>query len=156
MAKALGGGLPIAAVAGKTEVMDAVGAGKVMHVGTMNANPVGLAACKATIEVLEGGALRTIAGLGRKLIKGIQDIIADKRVQGYGSVFSIFFTNMQEIRDYRDFLKVDKEKNLDLSRKLLKEGVLVWPPAYGHWFVSGAHTSEDIDRTLEAMSRVLP
>ena len=92
-------------------------------------------------------------------MKGIQDIITDKGVealvQGVPSVFQIFFTGLQEIGDYRDFLKVDKEKYTDFARKLLKEGIWTKPEAGAHWFVSAAHTTEDIDRCLEEISKAI-
>jgi glutamate-1-semialdehyde 2,1-aminomutase len=74
------------------------------------------------------------------------------QVAGEGPVFHLSFTERQP-RNYRDLLTSDKQKYSNFALALLDEGVLILPD--GRWYLSAAHTDEDIERTLEAVERTL-
>jgi glutamate-1-semialdehyde 2,1-aminomutase len=73
-------------------------------------------------------------------------------VAGEGPVFHLCFAERQP-RNYRDLLASDRQKYSNFTLALLDEGVLTLPD--GRWYLSTAHTDEDIERTLEAVARTL-
>jgi glutamate-1-semialdehyde 2,1-aminomutase len=158
-AKAVGAGTPLSVLAGKREYMELIARGEVVHAGSLNGNPVSLAAAKASLEELsrDGGAVfRTLHSLGNRLRQGLESIL---RRSGYsvvtcgeGPVFQICF--MEEApRNYRQLLLADGRLYDDFALALLDEGVLVLPD--GRWYLSTAHTPEDIDLTLAAAERAV-
>ena len=156
-AKALGGGTVLSALAGRREFMDWIVSGKVVHAGTLNGNPLSLAAASATLNVLaqNGGAVfRDIERLGRRLQQGLTTVLRNAGhtlvTQGYGAVFQLSFMD-QPARNYRDTMRADKRLYSDFALALLDEGVLVLPD--GRWYLSAAHTEADIDATLAAAER---
>jgi len=163
-AKALGGGAPIAAVAGVKEVMSEVGPGKIPFVGTYNASPIALAASSATLEQLsfnDGAALKNMRSTGKKLMNGLKEILESKGheacVQGPGVMFQIFFTKLEEISNYREFLPttVDFTKFKRFRDAMLHKGVLFHPDPGERIMLSAVHTSRDVNRTLQIAEEVL-
>lgn len=156
-AKAIGGGVPVSALAGRAEYMEWIADGRVIHAGTLNGNPVSLAAVCATLDTLRSteGFYPRIWREGERLRAGIEQALrgAGLPVQsaGGGPVFQISFQS-EPAREYRDTLQANKQMYADFSAALLNRGVLVLPD--GRWYVSGAHRAEDIDRTLEAVRSV--
>jgi glutamate-1-semialdehyde 2,1-aminomutase len=157
LAKAVGGGFPVAAYGGKAEIMDLMADGTVFRAGTVNANRVAMGAAYATLEILEegnGSIYKRISRVGTKLKKGMEEVIARENVQailtGFGTMFQIHFTPLKRIRDYSDFCKSDKDKFMDFRNRMLTKGIFIRPSHFGELYVSGAHTDEDIDKTLEA------
>ena len=162
MAKAMGGGFPIGVYGGRADIMDLLADASVLRAGTLNANRVAIAAAYATLEFLEednGRVYQHIYRLGDKLIAGIRDIIRKKQiqalVQGFGSMFQIHFTPLQQIRNYRDSCRSSGELFMTWRNKLLEKRIFIRPAHFGELYVTAAHTDEDIDRTLRAMEDVL-
>lgn len=152
-AKAIGGGLPLSALAGRRECMEWIADGRVIHAGTLNGNPVALAAAKATLGVLESspGLYERLWSEGERLRAGLIGLLRETgfvvQSAGGGPVFQISFQD-QPAQEYRDTLTADRRLYSDFAVALLDEGVLVLPD--GRWYVSAVHTADDIDRTLEA------
>ncbi|MFQ5910108.1 MAG: aspartate aminotransferase family protein, partial [Thermoplasmata archaeon] len=159
-AKILGGGLPVAAVAGKGEFMEHVGPGRIFFAGTFNGNPLGLAASRAVLSILRDNRplYSSIFKTAETLISGIQEILerAGERVllQGPGPMFQLCFTELERITKVRQLALVDKEKYRDLVWSLFSRGVYAHPLFAERWMLSAAHTSEDIDLTLAAFEDV--
>jgi glutamate-1-semialdehyde 2,1-aminomutase len=158
-AKAIGGGLPLSVLAGKREFMDLIANGTVVHAGTLNGNPVVLAAAKATLDVLsrDGGAVyKDMAQRGDRLCNGIISRLREKGYQavshGEPTVFHIAFME-NRARNYRDQLVADRNLYSNFALALLDEGILVLPD--GRWYLSTAHTHEVIDTTLDAIERAI-
>ncbi|MDB6116697.1 MAG: aminotransferase class [Verrucomicrobiaceae bacterium] len=159
LGKAIGGGVPFAALVGKQSAMKKIIEGSVIHAGTLNGNPLCLAASKWCLDhVLSLGAAHPQASndLGQKLMKGLREL-ADRhgiplRPQGPGLVFhSVMLKPGAEegpIRDYRDYAKrQDGARWTHLRRCLLDDGVRAIER--GLWFISLAHREEDIDEALQ-------
>jgi glutamate-1-semialdehyde 2,1-aminomutase len=158
-AKAVGGGLPLSVLAGKREFMSGIANGQVVHAGTLNGNPICLAAAKATIEELasdNGAVYRRLWAKGEQLRSGIEREIRESGLPvvsaGGGPVFHISFMD-KPARTYRDTLSADGARYSDFAMALLDEGVLVLPD--GRWYISTAHSEGDIDQTLEAVRGAL-
>lgn len=157
--KAMSGGFPMAAVAGRSEVMKHLDARRtdrahlVWASGTLNGNPVSATAGLTALDVLSrpgtyeqlhaiGGRLRReIPALGRRHGFTVQ-------TPGEDAVFGVRFTDRQPLRTWEDLLTADTGLNLKWSIELLKRGILVNPNE--KFYLSVAHTNADVDRTLEA------
>jgi glutamate-1-semialdehyde 2,1-aminomutase len=155
MAKALGGGFPVAALGGRREIMDLVSDGAVLHAGTYNANSVAVAATNASLDVLtRPGTHERLFDLSNRLMKGIGEIFERAgipvQVQGVGPMFQFWFSETP-IVDYRDAAAhLNSPKYAALALELHRRGVMVHPSNIELWFVSTVHTREHIDTTLDA------
>jgi len=161
--KALGAGLPVAAIGGRAEIMDAFRWGGVLHYGTQNASRVGLAAARASLAVLaaDGGAAfdhqRRIAS---RLVEALRAAFTETHtpaiVQAVGPMLQIMFTDRPAIRDFREFCAhVDRARFQRFARALFARGIYLSPSAALHSVVSLAHADEHVDATLEAVRAVL-
>jgi len=161
--KALAAGYPISAVAGKREIMEYAQPGRVSFSGTYHANPLCIAAAHATLTELnanDGAAYKHLRKIGNSLQKGVEEVIREAHseaiVQGVGpGGFQLYFTKLPKIRDYREFAKCDYSKYLRFHKQLLKRGVYTHPGQNEHWFVSTAHTEENVEFTLDAVRESL-
>jgi glutamate-1-semialdehyde 2,1-aminomutase len=157
--KALGGGVPIAAIAGKKEVLEMVSPGKMVFGGTYNANPLSLAGTYANLEILSenGGAIYgNMHRIGTKLMKGLEEEAQKAKVevlvQGVGSVYQVFFTYLHEIHNYREALNTNDEKFQTFQQGMLNRGVYIHPDPFERQLISTVHTDEDVEKILQAAS----
>lgn len=158
-AKAIGAGLPLSVLAGGARFMDMIASGRVVHAGTLNGNPVVLAACKAALQVLardHGAVFAELEDRGLRLRQGLESRLraAGHTVvtQGAGAVFQVAFMDEPAV-NYRGLLAADTRRYSDFALAMLDEGVLVLPD--GRWYVSVAHTDATIEKTLAAVDRAL-
>ncbi len=161
--KALGSGLPVAAITGKAEIMEAFEWGKVLHYGTQNASRIGLFAARAGLTRLnesDGAAFEGMRARADALSAGLNRVFretnTDAIVQHVGPMFQIMFTDRPAIKDYRDFCSsVNRASYQTLALRLFGQGVYMSPSAALHSVVTLAHTDEDVAFTLAAVERVL-
>jgi glutamate-1-semialdehyde 2,1-aminomutase len=159
-AKAMAGGFANAALVGKRELMIRF-AQDVNHSGTFNSNVISMAASAAAIAELErdnGAVYHHINKLGTQLMTGLADLGRQLQiplhVQGLPCSFHVSFTEEPPLRDYRDWAtKADKARYNDFSTAMLENGVRLI--GRGIWYVSAAHTEEQIAQTLEAAEKSL-
>lgn len=158
--KAIAGGLPLSCLAGRAEMMDAIGRGEVSHAGTFNSNPLAIAAAAATLRELtkDGGAAYTqLAATGNRLMEGLrtaaQDAGVPLLVDGPGHLFQTYLTDRAEVADYRDFAATDIAGMARLHGALLDRGVSI--VGRGLWFLSTAHDDSDVDETVAAFAGAL-
>ncbi len=158
-AKAVGAGMPLSVLGGKREYMDLIASGKVVHAGTLNGNPLALAAAKVALEILAADSDAIYPALqrrGDKLRTGLECMLRALHLPvvtvGEGAVFHLSFQETKP-RNYRDTLAADVALYSDFTLAMLDEGILVLPD--GRWYLSTAHRDEDIDATLAAARRVI-
>ena len=156
-AKALGGGAPIAAVAGRRDLMSQIGPGRIGFGGTYNAHPLSLAASKATLETLlrnDGEAFRRMADLGSKLKTGLEEAFraADINVviNAVGPMLSIYFTKLRKVSTYRQALQADPDKFKRFRDEMMKRGVYMHPDGLERLSISAVHTEHEIEETIVA------
>jgi glutamate-1-semialdehyde 2,1-aminomutase len=152
-AKSLGNGFPIAAIAGKDEVMMAVEPGAVAQGGTYAGNVIGTAAALATLEILEKEPIiETINERGKALMAGISDILAEADiphvVTGLPPMFSLFLGSDKEPEDFRDYLNGDGELYEEIALELIKRGVLPDSDGREPWFLCYSLSEQDVGETL--------
>ncbi len=160
MGKIIGGGMPLGAYGGKREIMEKVAPeGPVYQAGTLSGNPLSMVAGIATLrELFELNPYDRLEALTIKLISGIRDILSHKgiphRINHIASMFTVFFTD-KEVYDYATAKTSDTDLFGRFFRALLKEGILIPPSQFEAWFLSTAHTEEDIALTLEKIDRAI-
>ncbi len=161
-AKSIAAGFPIAMLAGRREIMDMLGSGKVYHGGSFNSNVMSIAAAHATLTHLKSEGATFYASLnrnGQRLIDGLgrvgMETETDIRVQGLGSVFGISFNRSGNvIRNYRDHAtKCDDARYAQFASEMMREGIRL--SSNGRVHMSSAHTNEQVDKTIEAAGRAL-
>ena len=157
-AKAIGSGYPISAIVGKREWMGLIEEAKVIHAGTMNSSCPTVAAALATIEVLEQeDPYERMFRLGNRLMQGLREAATENGlpllVQGPGPMFNLCFTDLESIRDYRDTLRTDKARLGRFISAMHDERIRII--GRGLWYISAAHTEDEIDHVLEVSRRVL-
>jgi glutamate-1-semialdehyde 2,1-aminomutase len=159
-AKAMANGFPISCLAGKEELMQLIGSGRVMHGGTYNTNVVATTAAVATIEVLQQDSALTygrLESLGRALMEELRYLGVRKGipllVQGLGPVFNTAFTDQASIQSPRAYTATDAARLDRFIDALLSYGIRITPR--GTWFLSLSHTDEDIEETIRAVSLAL-
>jgi glutamate-1-semialdehyde 2,1-aminomutase len=157
--KALGGGVALSVLAGRDKFMSWIADGRVIHAGTLNGNPLALAATRVTLTVLSEGADVIYKGLferGAMLRYGLQSLLRSNGytvvTNGTGPVFQLSFMD-QPARNYRDTLEADTSLYSDFALSMLDEGILLLPD--GRWYLSAAHSTADVELTLAAAHRVL-
>ena len=158
LAKAIASGYPLSVIAGKREWMQLVEEGKVIHAGTMNSGNATVAAALATIRILEKeDPYNQMYALGRELMEGLslaaRDAGLPMLVQGLGPMFHTGFTQLKEIKDYRDTLHYDKAMLNRFVSGMHDKGIRII--GRGLWYISARHTSEDIRYTIEVAREVL-
>jgi glutamate-1-semialdehyde 2,1-aminomutase len=161
-AKAMGNGFPIAAIAGKKEIMEQFAPnGNVYQASTYAGNPASVSAGIATIETLikvKDEIYPKIARTCDCIVEGIKDTLEEYKLNctlnTIGSMYQLFFTS-EKVKD----AKSAKKSNTIIFRKLydelLERGIFVPPSQFETCFVSYAHTEDDVDETLESYSNAL-
>lgn len=160
--KALAAGLPLAAFAGKKEIMDLILKGRVISGGTHGRYPLGLAAALTTMKMLEkdnGAFYRKIDNIEKPLVDGLKEISKRRGIpffiQGTRGVFLTRFIDIGKEVAYsiRDFVGVDMKKERRWAELLAQEGVLLM--FGGRFYISSAHTEADVTRALECADKVM-
>ncbi len=151
-AKALGNGYPIAAIAGKAEIMDHYRGGGITHAGTYNGNIAGTAAAAATLDVMEReDVFGVLEKRGTALMKGVDEILTrfgvPHKVSGVPAMFGIIMSD-EEVYDVRTYAAADKELYRDIAFAAIKRGVMFDPDPREPWFLCYALSEEDVAETL--------
>jgi glutamate-1-semialdehyde 2,1-aminomutase len=162
LAKSLGNGFPIAAVAGRRDHMERFSTGDrgdVWFAGTCNGNVPGVAAALAGIAVMEQEDVHGhLFRLGDRMRQGLAEVAArasvPAAVNGFGSVFCLCFLE-GPVTSYDDLLRNDAELFVAYRRELAKRGVFEMPENLGRSHLMYSHTDADVDHSLEAAEGAL-
>ncbi len=152
LGKALSGGFPVSAIGGRADIMELIADKRVFHAGTYNSNPVSLAAIPVVIDELsQPGVYDRMASLSLRLRTGIAELVepVGGYVQGTSTMFGVAFGHgpgdHMRARWHDDF-----ERVFDIKRELRLRGVWTKPTPRDIWYVSTAHSDEDVEFTLQA------
>lgn len=158
LGKIVGGGFPAAALGGRAEIMDCLAPlGGVYQAGTLSGNPVAMVAGLATLSFLE------TADFYQKLKKKtdlltlpIKESLTDKNgcLQQAGSMFSLFF-GLKKVSSREDLSRLDSDRFALFFRYLFERGIYIPPHAHESWFISAAHTEEQLDYTRRTIDSFL-
>ena len=159
LGKIIGGGVPVAAYGGRAELMNHVAPlGPVYQAGTLAGNPLAMRAGIATLKQLKPGLYEQMAQLGQRLVAGLRTELAaaeiPAQINAMGSLATVFFT-AGPVRNYADAKRSDTKRYARFFREMLARGIFLAPSQFEAAFLSAAHTSADIDRTLAAAREAL-
>jgi glutamate-1-semialdehyde 2,1-aminomutase len=155
LGKVIGGGLPVGAYGGRSDIMDRVApAGPVYQAGTLSGNPLAVAAGLATLRRLQKeNPYDKLESLGVRLEGGLLAAAAQAnvpaRMNRVGSMFTLFFTD-RDVFDFESAKTSDMHRFNRFFHAMLDQGVFLPPSQFEAAFISAAHTAADIDRTIEA------
>ena len=161
--KAMSGGYPMAAIAGSREILSVTnpsrrGQAPLAHLGgTLNGNPIAAAAGLATLDVLaRPGAYDRLYGTTERLKSGLRELAQERgialQVPGDGPLFQVFFSR-DDVTDYPGVLATDRARSRRFGEACMARGLFVNPGE--KFYVSLAHTTEDVERTLDAFADAL-
>jgi len=161
LGKVIGGGLPVGAFGGRKEIMECLTPeGPVFHAGTLSGNPLAMAAGTATLKLVRDDATlyERLEILTKLLTEGLHEIFASAGVPHQtayaGSMFGFFFA-ADPVTDLESALKSDTAAYARFFHGMLERGVYLAPAQFEAGFVSSAHTTRDVERTLTAARDVL-
>ena len=159
LGKIIGGGLPVGAYGGRSDLMDLVSpSGPVYQAGTLSGNPLAMTAGLWCLRQLTPGVYRALRALTHRLADGLADAASRAgvalRVNWTGSVLTPFFTSAP-VHDYQTAVRANTDQYARFFRGMLTRGVYAPPSQFEAWFVSAAHTRREIDRTIAAAGAAL-
>jgi len=155
LGKVIGGGLPLAALGGRREIMEKLAPlGPVYQAGTLSGNPLAVAAGLATLQlVAQPRLLERIEATTRALVEGLSEEARKAGLpfsaQAIGSMFGLYF-RASPPQSYAEVMQCDRERFNRFFHAMLEQGVYLAPSAYEAGFVSAAHGEAEIDATLAA------
>ena len=164
LGKVIGGGLPVAAYGGRRDIMNCVApAGPIYQAGTLSGNPLAMTAGIATLKILtaepepgEPDYSRKLTLQTKKIVLGFERLAKENgvpvQVHQAGSMFGIFF-NEREVFDYDTSAASDQKAFQTWFVTMLENGIYLAPSQFETIFMSGAHTDEDIEKTLAAAEK---
>ena len=161
LGKIIGGGLPVAAYGGKREIMDCVSPiGPVYQAGTLSGNPLAMTAGLATLNIISADPqwgkadyTRELTIKTKHLLQGITKAAKDAgvkvQIHQAGSMFGIFF-NENDVYDYETSAASNQEAFGVWFMEMLSQGIYLAPSQFETLFMSGAHSDDDIVKTIDA------
>jgi glutamate-1-semialdehyde 2,1-aminomutase len=146
--KVVGGGLPLAAVGGRAELMDQLAPlGPVYQAGTLSGNPLATAAGLAVLQELDDDAYKTLESKAERFADGLAKALPEATITRVGTLTGLFFAN-QPVTNYEEAQKADHARYAQLFHHLLARGHFLAPSGYETLFVSLAHEDAVIDETI--------
>ncbi len=161
LGKIIGGGLPVGAYGGRTEIMKHIApTGDIYQAGTLSGNPIAMAAGLTTLKILKENSsiYSELEQKGAYLEKGLKEAAAKAgipvTIQRIGSMGCGFFTD-KPVRNFNDALNCNTKAYAAFWNKMLESGIYLAPSQFEAFFISAAHSFEDLDKTIEAAEKVL-
>jgi glutamate-1-semialdehyde 2,1-aminomutase len=155
LGKVIGGGMPLAALGGRREIMEKLAPlGPVYQAGTLSGNPVAVAAGLATLRLVEQkGFIEKVEACTRRLVEGLRAEAKKAGVafsaQSIGSMFGLYFRGAPP-QTFAEVMQCDREQFNRFFHAMLERGVYLAPSAYEAGFVSGTHGEKELEMTFAA------
>jgi len=157
--KVIGGGLPVGAFGGKTEIMELIAPlGGVYQAGTLAGSPLAVAAGLAMLNVIsKPGFFDELAARTTTLLNGLQERANQAGIpfttNQVGAMFGCFFTEKKPVSHFSQVMSCDTERFKHYFHSMLDNGVYLAPSAFEAGFVSSAHGDKEIQLTLDAAEK---
>ncbi len=160
LGKIIGGGLPVGAVGGKTEIMDCLAPlGPVYQAGTLSGNPLAMAAGIAALKLLkEDDVYQRLEKMGNQVQEAIETTLQEIGLPGQipqvGSMFCLYFSE-DPVENLDDATTSDTDRFNKYFHTCLEKGVYIPPSKYEGNFISTAHEQDAIDQACDVFTRAL-
>ncbi len=160
LGKVIGGGMPVGAFGGRRDVMSVVAPlGGVYQAGTLSGNPIAMTAGLATLSLIEQpGFFETLSIRTEQLVTGLKAAAADAGIDfstnQVGGMFGFFFAAADPVTRFSEVMDADAARFNLFFNGMLEQGINLAPSPFESGFVSGAHTEQDIEQTLDAARKV--
>ncbi|EIJ39867.1 glutamate-1-semialdehyde-2,1-aminomutase [Galbibacter orientalis DSM 19592] len=158
--KVIGGGLPVGAFAARNEIMDYLAPlGPVYQAGTLSGNPLAMAAGLTMLKTLfeHEDIFKSLADKTAYLHQGLEKALEESEltytINRLGSMISVHFT--EEVYDFETAAKGNNSYFKKFFHGMLNEGIYLPPSAFESWFLNNALTYEDLDKTIDAATKVI-
>ena len=157
--KVVGGGMPVAALGGRAEIMDRLApAGPVYQAGTLSGNPVAVTAGVTTLRLADAAVYAKLDAVAETVSDAVAAALAAEgvahRVQRAGNLFSFVFgeeASAVEVRDYSGVLAQEAWRYPPFFHAMLDAGISLPPSVFEAWFVTAAHDDAAVARILGAL-----
>ena len=152
LAKSIGGGLPLAAFGGKSEIMDTITTGAMAHFGTFNGNPLAMAGLRAMDRLCTEEALAKAEALNKQALDRITDIIEEFQLPAHTVGFGVkgcVTWSKDPVRNYRDYKATDFAIAELSWLWSMNRGIITPPGLDEQWLISLAHGQKEIDLLVE-------
>jgi len=159
LGKVIGGGMPVGAFGGRTDIMDKIAPdGPVYQAGTLSGNPVAMTAGLVTLnQIAQPGFFDDLAVKTKTLVSGIQKAADEAGIplttNSAGGMFGIFFTGEEMVTGFRQVMECNVERFRHFYHDLLADGIYLAPSAFEAGFVSSAHSDKDLTATIAAAAK---
>jgi len=159
LGKIVGGGMPVGAFGGKRAIMEKIAPlGGVYQAGTLSGNPVAMAAGLKTLELIsKTGFYEELTAKTTQLLQGLEQKARQANIplttNQVGGMFGIFFSD-KPVCNFEQATQCNVERFKEFFHAMLEKGVYLAPSAYEAGFVSAAHSSKDIEETINIASEI--
>jgi len=156
LGKVMGGGMPVAAFGGRKDIMQHLSPlGPVYQAGTLSGNPLGMAAGLKMLEIISrDGFYEDLTVKTESFVSGILKQAKKHNIamtsNQVGGMFGLFFSEEERIENFEQVSACDIDRFNRFFKSMLASGINFAPSAYETGFLSSAHTSNDINETIEA------
>ena len=153
--------MPVGAFGGKREIMEMISPlGPVYQAGTLSGNPVAMVAGLTTLKLIqEPGFYESLTQKVNYLLSGLSSIASNQDIplatNGRGSMFGFFFSEEDEVTNYAQVMACHDARFKSFFRQMVESGVYLAPASYECGFMSAAHSTADLDYTLEQADRIM-
>lgn len=156
LGKVIGGGMPVGAFGGRIDIMDHIAPdGPVYQAGTLSGNPVAMRAGLVTLNLIsQSGFYEKLEGKTNALLQGLKDQANNAGVafttNNVGGMFGLFFSEEENITHFSQVMDCNQAQFKTFFHAMLAHGIYLAPSAYEAGFMSSAHDTEEIERTIDA------
>lgn len=154
LGKVIGGGMPVGAFGGKTEIMNHLAPdGPVYQAGTLSGNPVAMAAGLKTLELIaRPDFFSELENKTQYFVNGMLNAAQTSHINltsnHMGGMFGFFFTEQETVTRFSEVMKCNQDQFNQFFHNMLERGVYLAPSSFEAGFISNAHTTEDLDKTI--------
>ena len=156
LGKVIGGGMPVGAFGGRSEIMDQIAPdGPVYQAGTLSGNPVAMSAGLTTLNLISRpGFFEELSEITKYLVNGLQTTADTAGIpfttNQIGGMFGLFFSDEKTITTIAQVMQCDQDHFRKFFHGMLEQGIYFAPSAFEAGFVSSAHINDDIEKTINA------
>ena len=160
LGKVIGGGMPVGAFGGRADIMDYLAPdGPVYQAGTLSGNPVAMCAGLTTLQLIsQPGFFEQLRDKAGALMQGLTEAATQHGIpfstNQAGGMFGLFFSDADKVRYFSQVMACDQERFKSFFHGMLQRGVYLAPSAFEAGFISAAHDTEVIEKTIDAADTV--